>query len=80
MPGPAAATPEIDPATALEAEVAAAIALCGGDVTAALRATLIANAYLQAEADRLADAVSPGFARGKIRRRRKIDDQEKNAV
>ena len=32
-----------------EAEVEEAIATCGGDVRAALRATLIANAYLEAE-------------------------------
>ena len=70
---------EIDAAEALEAEVEEAIALCGGDVRAALRATLIANAYLQAEADRFAEAVSPGFARGKIRRRRKAEAQEKNS-
>jgi hypothetical protein len=36
-----------------EAEVEEAIATCGGDVRAALRATLIANAYLEAEIERL---------------------------
>jgi hypothetical protein len=56
---------EID---SLEAEVNEAIALCGGDVRAALRATLIANAYLAAETDRLTEAISTGFARGRMRR------------
>jgi hypothetical protein len=70
MSEPALTAPQIDIAAALEAEVEEAIALCGGDVRAALRTTLIANAFLQAEVDRLADAVSPGFARGRIRRRR----------
>ena len=40
---------EAEIAASLEAEVDEAIATCGGDVRAALRATLIANAYLDAE-------------------------------
>ena len=52
----------------LEAEVDEAIAVCGGDARAALRATLIANAYLEAEIERLAEAISTGFARGRIRK------------
>ena len=51
-----------------EAEVDEAIAVCGGDARAALRATLIANAYLEAEIERLAEAISTGFARGRIRK------------
>ena len=39
---------EAETAALLEAEVDDAIATCGGDVRAALRATLIANAYLEA--------------------------------
>jgi hypothetical protein len=31
---------------------------------------LIANAFLEAEIDRLSAAVSPGFARGKVRKAR----------
>jgi len=80
MSEPALTAPQLDPAAALEAEVDEAIALCGGDVRAALRTTLIANAFLQAEVDLLAGAVSPGFARGRIRRRRKADGQDKKAV
>jgi hypothetical protein len=66
-PAPAA-SPELDPAHALEAEIDEAISVCGGDVRAALRATLIANAFLAAEIERLTEAVSSGFARGRIRR------------
>jgi hypothetical protein len=41
---------------------------CGGDAIAALRITLIANTFLEAEIDRLSAAVSSGFARGKVRK------------
>ena len=47
----------------VEAEVS-----CGGDVRAALRATLIANAYLEAEIERLTEAISTAFARGRMRK------------
>jgi len=60
--------PEADPAALLEVEVDEAIATCGGDVRAALRATLVANAYLESEVERLTDAISTGFARGRMRR------------
>jgi hypothetical protein len=59
---------EAEPAALLEAEVDDAIATCGGDVRAALRATLIANAYLEAKTERLTEAVSSGFARGRMRK------------
>jgi hypothetical protein len=52
----------------LEAEVDEAIRMCGGDVRTALLATLVANAYLDAEVERLAEAVSTGFARGRMRK------------
>jgi hypothetical protein len=53
----------------LDAEVDEAIATCGGgDVRAALRTTLIANAYLEAEIERLTEAISTGFARGRMRK------------
>ena len=59
---------EAGTAALVEAEVDEAIGTCGGDVRAALRATLIANAYLEAEIERLTEAVSSGFARGRIRK------------
>ena len=55
-------------APGLEAEVDEAIRMCGGDVRAALRATLVANAYLETEVERLTEATSTGFACGRMRR------------
>jgi hypothetical protein len=60
--------PEADAAALLEAKVGEAIATCGGDEGAALRATLVANAYLEAEVERLTGAISTGFARARIRK------------
>jgi len=57
-----------DSAALLEADVDEAIALCHGDARAALRATLIANAYLEAEVARLTDAIVTGFARVRMSR------------
>jgi hypothetical protein len=45
-----------------------AFAICGGDAIAALRITLTANAFPEAEIDRLSAAVSSGFARGRVRK------------
>ena len=59
---------EAEIAVSLETEVDEAIATCGGDVRAALRATLIANAYLEAELERLTEAISTSFARGRLRK------------
>jgi hypothetical protein len=56
------------PRPKVEAEFAEAVASCGGDVLAALRAILIANAYLEAEIERLTEAISTGFARGRMRK------------
>jgi hypothetical protein len=61
---------EADPAATLEAEIDEAIALCGGDVRAALRAMLIANAYLEEQVERLTEATSSGFGRGRMRKPR----------
>jgi hypothetical protein len=68
---------ETDPSEGLETEVDEAIALCRGDVRNALRITLIANAFLEAEIDRLNAQVSTGFARRRIRSRGATDDREK---
>jgi hypothetical protein len=57
---------ETDAAALLEAEVDEAIALCGGDARAALRVTLIANAFLEAEVERLTEAISTGLARARM--------------
>jgi hypothetical protein len=79
MAEPAPISSDIDPAVAVETEVEEAITLCGGDVRAALRATLIANAYLQDEVDRLAGAASAGFGRRRADRRPKGAKEDRKA-
>jgi hypothetical protein len=59
---------EADAAASIEAKVDEAIAVCDGDARAALRATLVAIAYLEAEVGRLTEAISTGFARGRLRK------------
>ena len=66
MSTPAEKLKEID----IEAEVDEAIAICGGDMRAAVRATLVANAYLEAELDRVIEMVSRGYGRGISGRKR----------
>lgn len=51
-------------APSLNAAVDAAIEACGGDARAAVRALIVANSYLETQVERLAKAVSSGFARG----------------
>ena len=65
---PARTNPSPTAANAVEDKVQEALAICGGDAIAALRITLIANTFLEAEIDRLSAAVSSGFARGKVRK------------
>jgi hypothetical protein len=67
---PARKNPSPTAADAIEDEVQEALPICGGDAIAALRITLIANAFLEAEIDRLSAAVSSGFARGMVARGR----------
>lgn len=52
-----------DQAQAVDDDVRQAIELCGGDAVSALRITLIANAFLQEENDRLKKQTSKGYAR-----------------
>ncbi len=54
---------------AFDAEVQQALDLCQGDPMKALRVTLIANAFLEAEIDQLKAEVSAGYSRGKAKRR-----------
>ena len=56
-----------DDADGIEAAADMVIAACDGDARAALKATLVANSYLESELDRICDLVSPGFARGRLR-------------
>jgi hypothetical protein len=47
----------------LDTAIDAAVEACGGDARAAVRALIVANNYLEAEVQRLAEAVSSGFTR-----------------
>jgi len=53
---------------ALDDDVRAVLTMCGGDAIAALRITLIANAFLEAEVERLKSEASSGFSRGRVRK------------
>ena len=64
----------------IESEVEQALAICGGDALAALRATLIANAFLERRVELLLAGQSAGYARGRVRKpsaaAKKKDDAE----
>ena len=68
-------SPPPNVADELERDVDQAIALCGGDMRAALRAMLLANAFLEAEIERLTCSVSIGFTRGKMSPSRQPSEQ-----
>jgi hypothetical protein len=51
----------------LEAAVDQAIAACGGDARAAVRALIVANNFLETEVAELKKAVSHAFTRGRFR-------------
>ena len=50
----------------LEAAVDQAIAACGGDLRATIRALILANEYLENEVGELMKAVSHAYARGRF--------------
>jgi hypothetical protein len=50
----------------LEAAVDQAIAACGGDMRSTIRALLVANEFLEAEAGELMKAVSHAYTRGRF--------------
>jgi hypothetical protein len=52
----------------IDEEVAQAIEVCGGDAVAALRVTLIANAFLERRVELLLAGQSAGYARGRVRK------------
>jgi hypothetical protein len=43
-----------------------AIAACGGDAREAVKALIVANAFLETDLKKLKAAVSAGYARGKL--------------
>jgi hypothetical protein len=51
----------------LETAVDEAIAVCGGDMRAAVRALIAANNYLESEVMELKKAVSHAYTRGRFR-------------
>jgi hypothetical protein len=51
----------------LEAAVDQAIAACGGDTRAAVRALIVANNFLESEVAELKKAVSHAYTRGRFR-------------
>jgi hypothetical protein len=59
----------------LEAAVEQAIAICDGDVRAALRAALVANSFLADEVERLTKEVSVDFTRGRISPARRASER-----
>jgi hypothetical protein len=66
--------PAPDAPYSLEVAVEQAIAICDGDVRAALRAALIANSFLADEVEQLTRAVSFGFARGRTSSARRASE------
>ena len=68
MSEPARTNPSPTAANAIADEAHEVLAICEGDAVAAFRITLIANAFLKAEIDRLSAAVSSGFERGMVRK------------
>ncbi|CAL77045.1 conserved hypothetical protein [Bradyrhizobium sp. ORS 278] len=63
MPTQARSTPEDDE---LEVAVDQAIAACGGDLRATIRALIVANDYLETEVGELMKAVSHAYTRGRF--------------
>ena len=51
----------------LEAATDQAIAVCGGDVRAALKAMIVANEFLESEVCELMQAVSHAYVRGRFK-------------
>ena len=51
----------------LDAAVEQAIAVCDGDMRAAIRALIVANKFLEAEISELKKAVSQAYMRGRFR-------------
>lgn len=63
------------PADDIETAVDDAIALCDGDVRAALRAALVYNTFLEQKLNRFRDMISSGYTRGQIASARKASEK-----
>ena len=66
--GVAHRSPKLTPRLRLKRKWTRLLRFAVGMHAAALRAMLVANAYLEAEVKRLTEAISTGFARGRIRK------------
>ena len=51
----------------LDAAVEQTIAVCGGDIRAAIRALIVANNFLESEISELKKSVSHAYTRGRFR-------------
>jgi len=60
------AKPDLADDDGLEAAVAQAIAACGGDLRATIRALIVANDFLENEVGELMKAVSHAYVRGRF--------------
>lgn len=61
----AAPEPATSPAVDLEVAADQAIAACGGDARAAIKALIVANGFLETENEALRASVSAGYSRGR---------------
>ena len=52
----------------IDNDVRQVLEICKGDVMAALRMVLVANAYYEEEISRLKQEASAGYGRGKVRK------------
>jgi hypothetical protein len=68
------AAKEESPTIDFEAETDEAIAVCNGDVRAALKASLIANAFLEEQLAIVVEMVSTGYGRGQVRKKEDAPD------
>jgi len=66
MPQDASPNPQSD-ADRLETAADEAIAACGGNARDAVKALIVANEYLEAEAGELMQAVSHAYTRGRFK-------------
>jgi len=57
---------DLEAGDGLEASVDEAIAACGGDARATIRALIVANEYLETEVGELMKAVSHAYAKGRF--------------
>ena len=63
---PSSSQPATEPNDELETAVDQAVAACGGDARATIRALIVANEYLESEVGELMKAVSHAYARGRF--------------